>query len=417
MSRSRVWKVFIFNISLIVVIFLTGIFVGFVFRTNQIIRNQVTITARAHFKNIVLTRRWNAGYGGVYVEKAHGIASNPYLDNPDIAAADGRIFTMKNPALMTREISSLAEKSGDFQYHITSLRPLNPNNAPDDFERAALLSFESGAKETFDTFTRDTHATFRYMAPLYVEKSCMACHAKQGYQVGEVRGGISVMFDITAVETDMRTNTIYVFALTAAISLAMLGVIWFLVSRLARRLSRAYETIEAMSITDELTSLYNRRHFQTRLEEELGRAQRYDSPLSLMIIDIDHFKRVNDDFGHQSGDAVLREFAIRLRASVRKTDVAARWGGEEFAVILTESGVDQARLAAEKIRQTMEANQFGALAGARISVTASFGVASLDLLPEDKRSDSEMLIKLADEALYMAKQSGRNRTVVGGVKG
>jgi len=414
MHKNRVWRAFVINISLIIVFFLIGIFIGFVYRTNQIIQEQLVTTARAHFKNIVLTRRWNANYGGVFVKKTRGVVSNPYLDNPDVTAVDGTVYTMKNPALMTREISSYAEDAGDFQYHITSLKPLNPGNAPDDFEIEALLSFEGGIEETFRTVAKDGRSVFRYMAPLYVEPSCMPCHAEQGYRVGEVRGGISVKFDVTKVEKEMARNRTVVFALIALTSLAMLSVIFFLVSRLARRLSMAYETIEKMSVTDELTKVHNRRHFHARLDEELLRARRLGSPLSLMLLDIDHFKSVNDRFGHQSGDAVLTQFAERVKASTRKTDVTARYGGEEFAVILPQCGSADAHGVAEKLRLSVEARPFDIAGGRTLSVTVSIGVASLDMLAEQGEDAAERVVKLADEALYAAKNGGRNRTVVAG---
>ena len=413
MNKTRIWRIFFINISLIVIIFLTGIFMGFILRTNQIIRDQVTITARAHFKNIVLSRRWNARYGGVYVEKTYGVQSNPFLENPDISTIDGKVYTKKNPALMTREISALAEETNDFKYHITSLKPLNPNNTPNEFEKAALLSFEQGKLESFDTILQGGNTMFRYMAPLYVEASCLQCHAMQGYTEGQVRGGISVQFDISQIETEIRSNAIYILTLVALISLLMLGTIWYLVSRLANRLSKAYEIIENMSVTDELTSLYNRRYIQTRLDEELSRTWRHGSPLSLMILDIDNFKRVNDNFGHQTGDMVLRQFSALLQTNVRKADVAARWGGEEFVVILTESNVSQAKMAAEKVRSTVESTPFEIEGDKSIPITISIGVSSINMVEKNAENSAEKLIKIADDALYVAKQKGRNRTIVG----
>ena len=98
---------------------------------------------------------------------------------------------------MTREISEYAENSGDFKFHITSLKPLNPDNIPDPFEKKALKSFENGGREHYYQADDAGRTIFRYMAPLYVEKACLTCHAKQGYRTGDVRGGISVSFDIS----------------------------------------------------------------------------------------------------------------------------------------------------------------------------------------------------------------------------
>lgn len=228
LDKSLIWRRFIVNISIIIVLFLMGIFIGFVIRTNRIISDQLLITARAHFKNIVLTRRWNANHGGVFVKKVQGVISNPYLENPDIETIDGTVYTKKkNPALMTREISEYAAKSGDFSYHITSLMPLNPGNVPDDFEKAALKTFEKGDREKYSLIQENDIFTYRYMAPLYVEEGCMGCHEKQGYKVGDVRGGISVSFDVTEVEKKMAANRYIFVGLSIALSSILLVIVFY----------------------------------------------------------------------------------------------------------------------------------------------------------------------------------------------
>jgi hypothetical protein len=182
---------------------------------------------------------------------------------------------------MTREISEYAKKSGDFTYHITSLKPLNPGNIPDVFEKDALSSFEKGEHEKSRLMEEYDRSVYRYMAPLHVEKVCMPCHAKQGYKIGDVRGGISVTFDVTKMERDMSVNQYVFIGLAVLGSSVLLGVILFLTLRAAGKLSDAYSTIEKMSITDELTDLYNRRYFHARLDEEIQRCHRYDHPMSL----------------------------------------------------------------------------------------------------------------------------------------
>jgi diguanylate cyclase (GGDEF)-like protein len=412
LDKGLIWKRFIINVSLIIVLFLMGIFIGFVVRTNRIISDQLLTTAKAHFKNIVLTRRWNANHGGVFIKKEKGVISNPYLENPDIETIDGTVYTKKNPALMTREISEYAEQSGDFTYHITSLMPLNPGNAADDFEKVALRSFEKGDREKFSLIAENEKFTYRYMAPLYVEEGCMACHAKQGYKIGDVRGGISVTFDVTEVEKKMAENRYIFIGLSIALSLILLAIIFFLISKVAKRLSDTYSIIEEMSITDELTKIYNRRHFYTRLDEEIQRSGRYGHPLSLLLLDIDHFKRVNDAHGHQIGDDVLIGFASILKSNARKIDVVARYGGEELVIILPETNENSAYVVAEKLRKLIESHEFDISDGKKLNVTASFGVSSLNMLAEDIIDKSRQIIKLADDALYRAKESGRNTVVL-----
>lgn len=412
MKKKQLWKRFIIHISLIVVLFLMGIFIGFAVQTDRLISEQYLTTARAHFKNIVLTRRWNAEHGGVFVKKGPENPSNPYLENPDITAADGTVYTMKNPALMTREISEYALQSGDFIYHITSLTPLNPANAPDDFERAALSSFEAGEKETRTLIRDKEQAVYRYMAPLSVEDSCMPCHAKQGYKVGDVRGGISVTFDVSVTEKKMARNRFGFIGLGIAASLLLLGIILFLISRLADRLSDAYSTIEKMSITDELTQVFNRRHFHARLDEEIARARRYDHPVSLLMMDIDHFKTINDKYGHQTGDDVLKAISAIFGSNTRSADIVARYGGEEFVVLLPETQKETARVTADKLRAAIERQAFTPPDQSPFHVTASFGVACLEMADKNNADTAQQIIKMADDAMYQAKQAGRNRVVV-----
>ena len=416
-DSKKTWRLFMINISLIIILFLSGIFLGFVLRTNRIIKEQMFTTARSHFRNIVLTRRWNADHGGVYVEKRAGVISNPYLDNPDITTVDGKVYTKKNPALMTREISEYARDAGDFSYHITSLNPLNPDNRPDGFEEKALEIFEEGRVGFSEKKQVNGKTIFRYMAPLFVEKSCLSCHGKQMYKEGDVRGGISVTFDISKIQKDMRTNKIIIGTASLITVVILLAIFYFMVSRLAMKLRVAHRTIALMAITDDLTQLYNRRHFYTCLRQEIARAERYGRPVSLLMLDIDHFKRVNDNFGHQTGDDILRGVGDMIKAINRKTDVVARYGGEEFTVILPETDSEAAVECAQKIRQEIEAYIFQIQSKQVLQVTVSIGVASINNFDKtnfDKtREEHGMdIVEMADQALYKAKESGRNQVAV-----
>ena len=156
-------------------------------------------------------------------------------------------------------------------------------------------------------------------------------------------------------------------------------------------------------MTDGLTQVANHRHFQDRLREEFRRAQRYDDPLALILVDLDHFKNVNDNFGHQVGDEVLAAMAACVKAAVRETDFVARYGGEEFAVLLPKTHLAGALTVAERIA----ADMVGIKAGPNgLKVTASFGVSGF---PGRSVNTSEQLVKTADEALYRAKREGRNK--------
>jgi two-component system cell cycle response regulator len=166
------------------------------------------------------------------------------------------------------------------------------------------------------------------------------------------------------------------------------------------------ERLRVLSTHDSLTGLYNRAYFDERLYEELLRARRYNRPLSVALVDVDRFKQVNDQYGHMSGDAVLRAFASHLRDSVRRTDIVARYGGEEFGLILPETTGEDARIKVDRVREEMEASaiQLPRL-GRVLYLTFSAGVASL---PCDGERLEELVLR-ADARLLAAKSSGRNR--------
>jgi len=163
--------------------------------------------------------------------------------------------------------------------------------------------------------------------------------------------------------------------------------------------------LELLSITDGLTQLFNHRHFQDELARAFEESTRYERPLSLAIVDIDFFKKVNDTYGHAAGDQVLKAVAAVFRDSIRASDLAARYGGEEFAVMMPETDRDDALQFAEKIRKLIEAEQISTGAG-DIRVTVSIGLATI---PRSRLKTTRELIDAADKALYRAKRGGRNQ--------
>ena len=168
--------------------------------------------------------------------------------------------------------------------------------------------------------------------------------------------------------------------------------------------------LEALAHTDPLTQVLNRRALTLRLTAELERARRYDSVLSLLLIDIDHFKRINDTHGHLAGDEVLREVARLLTSAVRSVDLVARYGGEEFVVVLPETSLEGALIFAERVREQMAEHPFPGAGGRTLSLTVSIGVATF---PSGGVETVEELFARSDEALYRSKEGGRNRVVVG----
>jgi diguanylate cyclase (GGDEF)-like protein len=174
-----------------------------------------------------------------------------------------------------------------------------------------------------------------------------------------------------------------------------------------RQLLEANERLKHMSQTDGLTGLDNRRHLEERLMEMFEHSKRLTEPFSCVMCDLDRFKSVNDTYGHQAGDAVLKQFARILREEVREIDRVGRYGGEEFMLLLPGTVLDAGVTFAERVRKQVEANTF-TFEGTSIRRTASFGVSAW---PHPRIANCEALMRAADDALYVAKETGRNRVV------
>ena len=174
---------------------------------------------------------------------------------------------------------------------------------------------------------------------------------------------------------------------------------------------RLHEEAQRLSLTDGLTGTWNRRYFQMQFRQVLATATRFERPFSVLMLDLDRFKELNDSHGHQRGDAVLVEFSQRVKHSLREVDTFARYGGEEFICLLSETDAEGARTTGEKIREAILSQPFGALGEEPVAVTVSIGVAAY---PQHGSTFHE-IVETADRALYRAKEGGRNRVEVGDV--
>ncbi|MET0084426.1 MAG: DUF3365 domain-containing protein [Sedimenticola sp.] len=189
--------------------------------------------AKTMFDHIVLTRSWNARHGGVYVPITDRTKPNPYLKVPkrDVVTSEGDSLTKINPAYMTRQVSELAQESEGVQFHITSLQPIRPKNAPTSWEREALERFEQGERETGVFLHKEKK--YRYMAPLFTTKGCLKCHAEQGYKLGDIRGGISVTHPVQEI-LHVRGRQINITLISHAIVL-IVGYIVFMLYQNSRK--------------------------------------------------------------------------------------------------------------------------------------------------------------------------------------
>jgi hypothetical protein len=214
-------------------------------RTRQQYEEVATEVGRSIFKEFLVIRRWNSQHDGVYVPVTETFQPNPYLQDlsRDITTIDGRKFTKINPEYMTRLISDLLTQKKGTKIHITSLKLTNIANKADEWENNALEKFETGSNEEFSIIGSDRSAIFRYMAPLKTEGSCLNCHGKQGYKIGDIRGGLSISFSYAPFQKAVSKNNRQIFSLHILFLLIGITVIYFLGKRLIIRIKELQEAL------------------------------------------------------------------------------------------------------------------------------------------------------------------------------
>ncbi len=203
----------------------------------QMILKQAEQQARMLYKQILLTRQWAADHKGLFVLQRKGVEENPYLELPAVTDTHGQKYYLRNPAMITRELSAYAKKDGLGHYRVTSLKPVNPENRPDAFEKAALLAFSKGLDEIIDVDETDMGRVVRFIAPLRTSESCLGCHARHGYVAGDIRGGLSITIPIKWAQGLIEEN-FYALALIGLASIVIVTVVLFLMfeSLIVRRI-------------------------------------------------------------------------------------------------------------------------------------------------------------------------------------
>lgn len=412
MQKPSFVTTFLVSALVIVALVQGGTFIWFHFRSEKLSLELIHQQAQSIFRQVVLTRRWATQHGGVFVQVRSGVDPNPFLINlpglkVNIKDEDGITYTLRNPGLITREISQLANESGLFTVRITSLKPVNTlTNSPDAFETEALKQLEEGRDEVTQVQKTPQGTIYRYIAPLYYEKTCNRCHAHQGYQDGDIRGGISVSIPMNNLATEMRLTRIYTVIAVIVIFSALALILFFIVRRFLMELNIAHEELVRLACADSLTGLANRKTAMIRCEEELSSHIRFKEPLSCLMLDVDHFKNVNDRYGHQTGDSALINIATTLSEMTRRHDIVCRYGGEEFLIIMPKTALKAAETIAERIRTKIAANAIEIPDG-HLFLTISCGVAQ-----QGDNETADQLIGRADTALYRAKDEGRNRVCI-----
>ena len=269
-------------------------------------------------------RKWIADHGGVFVERLPRSQPSPYLADPEILDHQGRRYTKETPAMVTKELAKYSREEGLFWFHITSLKLTNPENAPDPFERRALLAFErENLREFVSIETIDQQAYLRYISPLYVEEACLKCHLEQGYKLGDVRGAISVSLPMDKTFTEATQNRRRMFAsmllVVGTLSGAMIFMMRHLVLRPMKRLSTSiqefsrgkYEAVAILPTGDEFEDLSH------SFADMAARLTGYHDDLQ------DRIREATRDLA-ETNQKLLESNRLLNAASARKSDFVAR---------------------------------------------------------------------------------------------
>ncbi len=333
----------------------------------------------------------------------------PFVDEDGLPS---QYVSVRTDITAVKEAQRVLERSRDEMERLVQVRTIelaereemlrSITNAAQDavvlIDHAGLITYWNPAAASMFGYT-EAEAMGQNLHDLVVPERYLGQH-RTGFARFIESGEGPLIGRVVAIQAKRRTGE--EFPAEIAISAVRLRGQWGAVGivRDATEHKQAEERLQLLATTDTLTGICNRRRFDEVLADEIRRAARFSSPLSLILFDIDHFKRINDTFGHQAGDQVLIELARVIGGAIRATDLFARWGGEEFMVLAPGCDLNAARLLAEKLRVLLENRRFANVG----QVTCSFGVAAY--VPGD---DADSLMRSVDRCLYRAKAAGRNR--------
>lgn len=413
--KEKSTRQYVMLVMLIISLAIASSFFGFSWRTDGMLRHQLLEEARAFRQEVLLLRKWVKQHEGIYIRAEPGFEPKPDTQSAFgrkqfIRDGEGQLYLLRNSSEVTKELSNLSRTEGIVSFRTISFTPINQEDLPDRFEAGALRQLQQGnSEEVYGLVEQDNgEAVFRYLHPFHTDNSCLKCHKEYGYRAGKIDGALSIQVPASHYLSERDLNRWLIISSALLVIVLVIATITLIAYRFMRELKQADEQLQRLASEDPLTGLYNRRIGMEWLQQGLARHQRSHKPLSLMMIDIDHFKQVNDNYGHLNGDRVLVELAVLIKASVRQYDFAVRYGGEEFMIVLPDCDLAAAQLVAERLRQMAEAHRVVIDSETTITFALSIGVAELT----DETQDQ--LIDRADNALYQAKRTGRNRVVLAG---
>ncbi len=322
--------------ALIVVVGTSLLFTFIGMQEKKILLRQVESQAKMLFRQIVLTRRWIADHGGIFIEKTAGMEANPYLAHNMITDQAGTPYVRENPALATRHLSEYAQKTGYYWFHITSLRPINPENAPDSFETTALQDF--AARRHIEASTvehQQGHSFFRYIAPLITAPPCRKCHPD--YKVGEVRGALSVTLPIDSLLSQIKRNSAWLIFGAITLGLILFCSLYVLLnSFVLRPMAQLQQAMEKYPVLRAADTIKNRDEFgqlARAFDRMQDKIQEYQNTLqekvALASADFRETSRRYQDLSLKKSD-----FIARISHELRTPLTAVRGAAEYILSLL-----------------------------------------------------------------------------------
>lgn len=288
-----------------------------------------------------------------------------------------------------------------------SKEQLDKTRSSKTFFSVQVEESQSRAMHDIESFIRNSESFFN-ASPENISKNNKNFLAIKSLMQGSLLqnvDSINIAYEAESLEYIRKLQT-YQYVALIIILITLLLEALFIFMPLVRRVKIYAKTLEDLARTDSLTGIDNRRSVMEKGEKEIGRAKRYKKPLAVGMIDIDHFKIINDQHGHITGDMILKEIVENIKNNIRLEDEVGRYGGEEFIVLLPTTGVDEALIVLERVRSTVEAKEYRTTSGEYIKVTISAGIATVDL---DSERELDPAIRRADVMLYKAKEAGRNQ--------
>lgn len=401
-------------ILLLIAIWSVVFLVSVVFISTEIhvnAKNQAFIRAKSIAERDMLYRKWASSFGGVYVQVTGQSQPNPLLDfvhNRDVETKSGQMLTLMSPASMTRQVYDISNENSDFINRITSLDLMNPDNAPDAWEAAALMKLSQGDIESYSSLVSQDGVKYaRTLIPLKTDASCLDCHLDKGYKVGDIRGGISVLIPFAPFHESEWSDSVHVIAMAVMIWLGGLIVIILFSKKLKQQFVRISEserqrnlaesTLHYLAHFDKKTNLPNRALFEDRLNQAIAYGGRLTNKVAIAVVHIDNFDQISDTSARPIEDVLIRSFAEIIGMSIRPDDTIARFGKNSL-ILLLPGIVAQENIAriVDKINTHLESPVI--VEEQEVFINSSFGVS---FYPDDS-SDPASLIRFAETAAERA---------------